>query len=220
MKPSAFLLVLLLGCPLAPWAQDKAVDPALVPGKDKWPAKELPAVIPEYKGKVANYGNGGEKNWYMVYVVETDAQKVQAYVQLFKKAGWELSKEDGADKAAKDQYVVLVAFYPQSKLVGITVKTLSTDHKWPSKEFPALPAFGKCQSSSFTKNDYDWTIAVTKAKTEDMAAYKALLVQKGWEGDPEGEDFHWSKSKPPLNVQISDQGEGTWYFNVSEEQPD
>lgn len=219
MKKSLLIFFLLFSGFLGLSAQDKNVDPTLVPGKDKWPTKELPSVIPEYKGKVANYGNGGEKNWYMVYVVETDGKKVQDYIQLYKKAGWVLSKEDGADKAEKDQYVVLIAFHPQNKLVGITVKTLSTDLKWPSKEFPNLPAFSKCQSSSFEKNEYDWTIAVNKAKAADMAAYKALLIQKGWEGEVEGEEFFWHKTKPELVVQISDQGEGTWYFNISDWQP-
>lgn len=215
MKMFCLFLIVFLGA-FPAVAQDKKDGPALVPGKTHWPGQEIPSMIPEYQGQVANYGNGGEKNWFMVYVVETDVKKVRAYVQLFEKAGWKISQEDGADKAEKDQYVVLIAFHPQNKLVGITIKTLSTDKKWPTKEFPNLPAFTQCQSSSFEKNDYDWTVAVSKAQASDMAAYKALLIQKGWEGEIEGEEFYWTKSKPELVVQISDQGEGTWYFNVSE----
>ncbi len=207
-------LGLVLACYCA-FAQSGPVNPVLVPGKSTWPAKEIPSVIPDYKGKVANYGNGGSTNWFQIYLVETNEAKVRDYVAGYGMAGWTLSKDGSSDKATKDQYEVLIHFYRDQGLVGITISIKSTDKQWPTKDYPFIPQFSQCLSSSIRDYEFNVTIDVKQAKEADIAAYKRSLAKLGWEGDPEGEEFHWGKDGLDTTLQITDQGGQNWFFDIS-----
>jgi hypothetical protein len=190
-------------------------DPVVVPGKSSWPAASLPAGFPEYKaGKVANYGNGGEADWLLIYCVDDSKEHLEAYIASFKASGWEIGFDGMNRTASKDRYLVTFGFHPKSKLVSIELRTLSTAKDWPTKLFPALPVFSACRSSSYRVNEYDTTVDLRGVKDAGaMDAYRKLLEERGWTGGPD--EYSWAKGKPELSLQLNDQGDGTWYFSVS-----
>lgn len=212
-------LAMLLALALSPglWAQGASVSPVAVPGKATWPKSELPSSIPEYKaGKVLNYGNGGDKRWFLVYCAGSSSRDLDAYAGQLRSLGWTLGSDGSSTVATKDNLVISLTWHDPQKMIAIELRILSTDKSWPAADFPQLPPFTACMSSNWTKNEYDTTVAVYKVADKDMEAYYRLLVAKGWVG--EAGSFDWRKTKPELHVQMEDQGEGTWYFSISAEE--
>ncbi len=223
MRSTRLLLIAVLFglCALLPASAVLAADVSASLGKrDVWPADKLPADLPPYDGKVANWGQTAPDE-LMIIVRDTGKEALDAYLAKLQANGWQVSKGNLESRAVKGAHDVSLTGHGRGG-VQITVRTAKTG-VWPADAMPpALPQPAGCvllDPQLSPNGDDAWLYNFTcRGMSEAQAhAYMDGLKKNGWTGgyDQMTIETAWRNAPYGMMLEIYEFSGGNASFTVN-----
>ncbi|HLP07429.1 MAG TPA: hypothetical protein VK178_04625 [Opitutaceae bacterium] len=203
---------------------DQALEAFMVKG---WPAKKIPADIPEYTGgKIIN--SGGSQETFYIKVRETSEAELAKYLEVLRQGAWVVNG-DSRNPSAEKGLVRLDFNWEGASGLQIAVHQ-EPEGSWPAAQLPpeivAPPQarFGGTISVQGNDDEGMWYFTFKCLGMPESAARAWLreLLAKGWSGD-EGQltrSFTWKGRKMSATLEIyetnADSSSFTYNFGVEE----